>query len=1244
MKIYNEMILKWNEELQSYETIYEDSFDYDGDIIHLMPTCSPDTPVPCGCGGCGTSSCCNCSSQSCSNDGCTSGADHQWDYDYQSWTGSGCTIGYFPNYYWDGTQTEVNWNTYDGTGHTPQTYLSTACGYASCGDAGTCGPCELCVMNHLRKDRWCGNSNCGGCSGSCSNGHYYTYKCVPHSESVGICGGYGSCVVDCHGNITPDNCSDVTTPGCGFIDDCGECVEGGGSPDGWSKDCNGCCANNFVDGNGASCDGNPIPPYQGDGGGLDYCGECNNGEDGVGDNRSCCSDAGVKQPNMSCICDGTADLDGDGLSDTPGTSCNSSYTDCSETYDDCSDCAGGNAADVGCGCDESGTVSYYVDSDGDGLGSGSATSYCAPKGSPNPNSGGSTQVPTYPDECPGGGISGWCTNSSDVHPNCTSNTVDFCNNCYDGDSDMSTFNNCNDCLSDNSCYSEVEYNGTCTGAFSQGTVNVNMDCNGECGGSAVIDDCGVCSGGNSGHEANSDKDCNDECCGGTPNNVGGCGAYENACSTCVEGNTGIDDEDVHGPTLECDGECSGITYTVDYGQDCAGYCEDSNSLDLCGYCYGVNTSYEGFGCYDNVEIYGWTVSTSGGNNSQNQYYDPVELDECPQNWAKDCKGNCQGDAVIDACGICNEGDDINTCSESLSENKCEGDFHIGLDGFDVCGVCFGDGSNCHDCGGISNGDAWTDDCGVCICGENNTYDDTSECIIQYPNCLSDSGKINCSGIHGGPDMDCNLQCSDESPIPGDNYGAYEDNCGVCSEGSTGHVSDFDVDCDGICHNDTPLCSDTECEYGCYYSDSTCGVWMGDDGINGSDECGQCHGDNYNCSDPYNDIGGLWFDYQCGCSGCTNPAANFDPVTHHGNGYDASGLTTIDNGTCEFANSYTFESGMGGIIYNNDIPQVTMEITPGSTLIPTTISIEKLSLDIVPPLPFEDEIYGDNIFRFSSSEDDFLNDGYSVRITLPFNQDYNYPTFIKLDNVEDDSWESFNPTYFGCTGDNIPDGCNPNYPGGYAYVDISVDSLDYILAIANVAGCHQPPFEDTCTPHSIVYGCTDPIAMNYLDINNIQYDVSACIDGVDNGGVSVDTCCLYFDTQCPNGISGGGITDFPAIYIADGQVNNYISIPVTEAHKTLDEAGIVDILNNSFYNENPDLNEDAEPDNSMLTDSTNIFLSFFGYEEDDDQNTSDAIAIYFGDGFWDVIGFKFLEGMSLNIRVDNPVWFKLRGVE
>ena len=37
MKIYNEVILKWDENRNKFDTVYEDSFKYNGLIMSLLP-------------------------------------------------------------------------------------------------------------------------------------------------------------------------------------------------------------------------------------------------------------------------------------------------------------------------------------------------------------------------------------------------------------------------------------------------------------------------------------------------------------------------------------------------------------------------------------------------------------------------------------------------------------------------------------------------------------------------------------------------------------------------------------------------------------------------------------------------------------------------------------------------------------------------------------------------------------------------------------------------------------------------------------------------------------------------------------------------------------------------------------------------------------------------------------------------------------------------------------------------------
>ncbi len=48
--------------------------------------------------------------------------------------------------------------------------------------------------------------------------------------------------------------------------------------------------------------------------------------------------------------------------------------------------------------------------------------------------------------------------------------------------------------------------------------NQDLDCNGDCYGSAEIDDCGMCAGGNTGEVANEDQDCTGECFGNAVTN------------------------------------------------------------------------------------------------------------------------------------------------------------------------------------------------------------------------------------------------------------------------------------------------------------------------------------------------------------------------------------------------------------------------------------------------------------------------------------------------------------------------------------------------------------------------------------------------------------------------------------------------------------------------------------------------------------------------------------------------------
>jgi Leucine-rich repeat (LRR) protein len=171
------------------------------------------------------------------------------------------------------------------------------------------------------------------------------------------------------------------------------------------------------------------------------CGDGIGDECGVcaGDNSTCLDCAGI--PNGNSLEDNCATCDSD------------STNDCLQ---DCSGEWGGDTIIDECGvCAGNGMEYYYADWDGDGFGDCSGDVYTV---------------------CPNEAES-WMSNVCPVY-GCTG--YDSCN--YNPEAN----------IDDGSCiYPEANYDcyGECT---------AGVDCNGDCGGSAVIDECGVCIGGNTG--------------------------------------------------------------------------------------------------------------------------------------------------------------------------------------------------------------------------------------------------------------------------------------------------------------------------------------------------------------------------------------------------------------------------------------------------------------------------------------------------------------------------------------------------------------------------------------------------------------------------------------------------------------------------------------------------------------------------------------------------------------------------
>jgi hypothetical protein len=121
-----------------------------------------------------------------------------------------------------------------------------------------CGTCSGGSSGHIE------NSD-QDCQGVCF-GDAYIDGC---GQCVGGTTGNDACPLDCMGVVTPDDCSDVSIPGCAIFDDCSVCVGGtSGNTFNQDADCLGVCFGDAVhdecdvcDGDNSSCN-QPVAYYQ----------------------------------------------------------------------------------------------------------------------------------------------------------------------------------------------------------------------------------------------------------------------------------------------------------------------------------------------------------------------------------------------------------------------------------------------------------------------------------------------------------------------------------------------------------------------------------------------------------------------------------------------------------------------------------------------------------------------------------------------------------------------------------------------------------------------------------------------------------------------------------------------------------------------------------------------------------------------------------------------------------------------
>ena len=196
----------------------------------------------------------------------------------------------------------------------------------------------------------------------------------------------------------------------------------------------------------------------------------------------------------------------------------------------------------------------------------------------------------------------------------------------------------------------------------------------------------------------------------------------------------------------------------------------------------------------------------------------------------DCNGVCFGEALVDDCGVCSEG---NTGLDFNADKDCNGD-------------CFGV--------------AFIDNCGYCVEGntglEENYADLGCDCDNPAPStyCLDQDGDT-----LGDPNIS-NLYCLEDSegnsyPVPPDDIWILDctdldDTCGAINEDGNG---EYDFGEDFIDDNGNGIWDEDEIfvdgfEYNYYDCNNDCG------GVAFEDDCGYCVEGNTGLDEDYADVG------------------------------------------------------------------------------------------------------------------------------------------------------------------------------------------------------------------------------------------------------------------------------------------------------------------------------------------------------------------------------------------------------
>jgi len=536
-----------------------------------------------------------------------------------------------------------------------------------CGGTSILDECNICNGNNL----FCTdcNNDIGGPNG------------IPFDGDEAYFDGCGNCV---GGNTGNDDCpyDCLGEPnGTSTIDNCGICDDN--SSNDCVQDCAGEWGGDLVLDDCLICGGPgpifsclciDIPEGECDCAGhiLDECGICD------GDNITCTDCAGTPNGSGSIDKCGTCDDDDDNdcVSDCAGNwggPDNDPSTNDDIINDDCGECGGIGIPDGDCDCegnqfDECGICGGESFMDINGL---FADGTCDCDGN-------------FEDEC------GTCDDdsSNDCVKDCAGEwggdlVIDECGDCvgidvFDYNENMDIFGSC--CSLD-----EKDLCGECEGidipvgeCDCAGNV---LDCAGECGGSAEIDNCSVCNN----YETRPEYPYGNCDCVGNPNGI----ASIDNCGIC-------DDN----PSNDCTLDCLTIQDGPNIIDDC-GTCDDNPDNNCIQDCAGL---WGGYAVKDDCEI------CAGGTTG---------VESC----VEDCIGTLGGTFWVSDCGCVeadNSGDECDDCAENPN----------GTAELDLCGNCikeetdtnFGCSMDCDDVYGGNHPPTFSCENGDIACNENACFD------------------------------------------------------------------------------------------------------------------------------------------------------------------------------------------------------------------------------------------------------------------------------------------------------------------------------------------------------------------------------------------------------------------------------------------------------------------------------------------------------------------------------------------